>query len=446
MTDADLAAAAPGLILAGGAVVATLLSIPVGFGVRVVAWLGAAASIASATAAVAIGPSGGGAFGGTVARDSASVFFLTLIGLTVAGTLVLAAAGPPSARRSSDEVALVLFSACGAALVVSAADLLVLVAGLALLTVPLYALSAGRRAREANDRAVRHLLNGAASSAAALYGVALLYSATGETGYAGLGRATHNPLYLAGLALALVGLAFHLVLAPARRSTVVVNLAMIGALLRLIAATRSGDVALDWEVSLATLAAVALAVAALGALTERRVRTLVAYATISQLGYVAVAAAGSAVPAAVFALATYAVLALGLFGVTATLPHDEPRLEDLAGLWRRRPVLVLALGVVVLGLIGLPPTAGFLAKVYVFEAAVRAQLLWLVVLAALAAVATASSYVRIVLACIAPPRLDAVAPSRGRAAAAVVVLSALAIVAVGVVPGPLLDAAQAVRF
>jgi NADH-quinone oxidoreductase subunit N len=447
MSDADLAAAAPALILAGGAVVAALLSILIGFGVRALAWLGAAASIGSAAAAVAYGPSADGApFGGTVARDGASVFFETLIGVIAAGSLLLAAAGPRSGRRSGDDVALVLFSACGATLVVSATDLLVLVAGVALLTVPLYALTGRRRARGGDDDGVRHLVLGAASTAVAVYGLALLYTATGETGYAGLGRATHNPLYLAGLALALAGLAFHMVLAPTHRSTIVVNVAMTGALLRLIAATRSGDVALDWEVSLATLAALALAVPALGALTERRVKRLVAYATMSQLGYVAVAAAGSAVPAAVFALATYAALAVGLFGVTATLPHDEARLEDLAGLWRRRPVLVLALGIVVLGLIGIPPTAGFLAKVYVFEAAVRAQLLWLVALGALAAVTTAASYVRIVLACVAPPRLDAVAPRRGRVSTAVVVLAALALVAGGVVPGPVLDAAQAVRF
>ena len=448
MTDADLAAIAPALVLAASAVVAALLATPARIGMQALAWLGAAAGIGAAATAVVIGPAAGGAagFGGTVARDGGTVFLVTLIGIITAASLALAAADPRRTGASADEVALVLFSGCGAALLVSAADLLVLVVGLALLTVPLYALTGRRHTHRGDERAAGHLLLGAASSAAALYGIALLYTATGETAYLGLGRATHNPLYLAGLALALAGLVSHTVLAPGHRSSIVVNVAAVGALLRLVAATRSGDEALNWEVSFATLAALALAITGLAALTERRVRSLVAYATISQLGYVAVAAAGSAAPAAAFALAAYAAPAVGLFGVLSTLPHDEPVLDDLAGLARRRPLLVLGLGLVVLGLIGIAPTASFLAKLYVFEAAVRAQLLWLVVLGALAAVVSAVSYVRVVLACFAPPRLDAVAPPRARISTAVVLLAALAMLAVGVVPGPLLEAVQLVRF
>ena len=391
-------------------------------------------------------------FGGTVVRDGASVFFVALVGVVAAASLALAAADPRGAGRSGwpgrsgDEVALVLFSACGAVLVVSAADLVVLFVGLALLTVPLYVLTARRQTQRYDERAVRHFLLGAASSAAALYGIALLYAATGETDYLGLGRASHNPLYLGGLGLALAGLAFHMVLAPAHRSSIVVNIAMIGALLRLVAVTRRGEVALDWEVSLAALGALALVVAGLAALSERRVRWLVAYATISQLGSVFVAAAGSAAPAAAFALAAYAAMAVGLFGVLALLPLDEPSLDDLAGLARERPLVVLALGVLVLGLIGIPPTVGFLAKLYVFEAAARGQLLWLVVLGTLASVISAASYLRVALACFAPRRLDAVAPRRARAGTALVVLAALAVLLLGVIPGPLLDAAQAVRF
>ena len=445
MTDADLAAVAPAMMLGVGAAVAALLSLSVRIGVRTLAWLGATVSTGAAAMAVAIG-AGGAGFGGTVARDGASIFFVSLIGIIAAASLVLVAADPRRTGGPVDAVPLALFSACGAALLVSAADLLVLFVALALLTVPLYVLNGRRHTHRGDERAIRHFLLGAASTAVALYGIALLYSATGTTAYADLGRATHNPLYLAGLALALAGMAFHLVLAPTHRWSVVANVGTIGALLRLVAATRSGEVALDWEVSLATLAALALAIAGLAVLSERRVRRLVAYATISQLGYVAVAAAGSAAPAAAFALAGYAVLAVGLFALLSVLPQNEPALDDLAGLARQRPLLVLALGVVVLGLIGIPPTAGFIAKLYVFEAAVRAQLLWLVVLGALAGVASAASYLRIVLACFAPPRLDAVALAHARVATVVVVLAAFAVVVIGVLPGPLLEAAQAVRF
>jgi NADH-quinone oxidoreductase subunit N len=446
MTDADLAAVAPPLILAASAVLAGLLS-GVRVGMRVLGWLGAAASAGAAAAAVVIGPSGVGAtaFGGTMARDGASVFFAALVGIVAAGSLVIAASAPRSARRS-DEVALVLFSASGAALAVAAADLLVLFVGIALLTVPAYALAAGSHAHHEDDGAFRQVLLGAASSSVALYGIALLYAATGETAYVGLGRATHNPLYLAGLALTLAGLAFHVLIAPAHRSAIVVNVATVAALLRLVAATRSGEVALDWEVSFATLAGLAVTVAALGAIAERRMKWLVGYATVAQLGFVAAAVAGSSTPAAAFALSVYAAQAVGLFAVRTMLRHEEPALEDLGGLARQRPLLVFALGILVLGLIGIPPTAGFMAKLYAFEVAVRAQLLWLVVLGSFATVAIAASYVRIVLACFGPPRLDAIAPPRGRISTAMALVAALAIVVAGIVPGPLLEAVQAVRF
>jgi len=151
----------------------------------------------------------------------------------------------------------VLFSASGAALAVTAADLVVLFAAIALLVIPLH------------GRSLRPFVLGAVSTAVVVYGSALLYAAAGETAYAGLGRATHNPLYLAGLGLVLAGLTSHLILAPAQRTAIVANVAIAGALLRLVAATRTGAVALDWEVSLATLAAVALTITGLAAFTER---------------------------------------------------------------------------------------------------------------------------------------------------------------------------------
>ena len=436
MTDADLAALAAPLLLATAAVIATLLALPARVGARLVTWLAAAAALGGAVTAIAIGVGPSGA-GGAVVRDGASVFLVALVAVCGAATLALAAAG---GRPSKDEPGLILFSACGAAVVVSAADLVVLFVGLALLTLPLYALTARR------DDAVRHLVLGATGTAVAIYGVALLYAATGDTAYGMLGRATHNPLYLGGLALVLGGVGAHAMIALAERWSVIVNIGIVGALLRLAAATRNGEAAVDWEVSFAVIAAVALTVSGVAALTETRLRRLVGYATLTQLGYVALAAAGAGGPAAAFGLAVYAALAIGLLAILSALPSAEPALADLAGLARRRPLLALSLAVAVLGVIGLPPAAGFLAKVYVFESAVRAQLLWLVAVGTLASVVSIAAYVRVVLACLAPPSLDAIAPPRARVATAIAVIAGLALLIGGVLPGPALDAAQAVRF
>jgi len=442
MSAAELGAMLPALALAGSAVLATVLAIPRRTGPRILAWLGALVAATVAGLALANGTGGGSP---SIARDGASVFFIALIAMVTAVSCVLAAADPRRIARSKDETGLALFAACGAVIVVSAADLVVLFVGLALLAIPAYVLT-GRAALAGDERVVRHFLLGATSSAVALYGIALLYAATGETGYLGLGRATHNPLYLAGLGLTLAGLLSHIASAPGHRWSIVTNIAVAGALLRLVAATATGEVGLDWQVALASVAAAALALSGVASIAERRVRRLAGYATIAQLGFVATAAASAALPAAAFALVTYSAVALGLFAGLAILPQREPVLDDLAGLARRRPLAVLALTLLVLGLVGVPPTAGFLAKVYVLEAAVRAQLLWLVVLGTLASVASTAAYARLVLACFAAPRLDAVAPSRMRVGTAVALVIAIAVVAAGLAPGALLDAAQTVRF
>ena len=440
MTDIDLAAAVAAIVLVSGAVAIGLMTLTRLVGDRALAWLGAVVGIWAAGAAIANG-SRAAAVGSSLALDGTTAFLAALIGVVTTVSLVLSIAGARTTRIRGDQVALVLFVAAGAATIVSAADLLVLFAGLALISIPFSVISA----RRDPPSAVRRSLSGATGLAVTAYGIALLYAATSETGYAALGRATHNPLYLAGLGLVLAGLAWRAVSASGQWS-LPVTLATTGALLRLIGATRTGDVALDWEVSLAALAAAALAVGAVAALTEPRLRPLLGYAALTQLGYVLVAVAGFATPAAAFSLAVLATLSLGAFGVVALLPEDDPRLSDLAGLVRQRPLVALALGIFVLGLAGLPPTAGFLARAYVFEAAVRGQLLWLAVVGALATAVSAVALARIVLACVAPPRLDAVAPQRARIGTVVLVALAFAVVIAGVAPGPLLDAAQAVRF
>jgi len=440
MTQTDLAASGAAIVLAGSGLAIAAIAMTRMVGDRAIAWLGtleAAGSVAmtiancNANAAVVSG----------FALDGSGMFFTVLVAGATAVSLALAAAAPRPAVVRGDQVALVLFAAAGAAVIVAAADLLVLFAGLALLSIPL----SGFAERRDAPAAVRRALSSATALAVTAYGVALLYAATGELGYATLGRATHNPLYLAGLGLVLAGLAWRAVTASGRWS-IVVLVGATGALLRLIGATRAGDVALDWQVSLATGAAVAIAIGVIAALTETRVRQTIAYAVLAQMGYVLVATAGFAAPSAAFSLAVMSALALGAFGVVALLPEEDPRLSDLAGLVRQRPLVAVALGIFVLGLVGLPPTVGFLARAYVLEAAVRGQLLWLAVVGALATAATAVALARIVVACFAPPRLDAVAPQRARIATAMLLTLAVAIVVAGIVPGPLVDAVQAVRF
>lgn len=359
-----------------------------------------------------------------------------------------------------------LLSSAGGVLMAAGGDLVVIFLGLELLSLPLYVLTALLpRAAHGDEGALKYFLMGAAASAVLLYGIALVYAATGHYELAALRTVRADPLILAGLGLIVAGLAFKAALVPFHAwapdvyesaptpatafMAVVAKAGAFGALLRIVAATsQTGPAAVDWEVSLAALAALTLVLASLAAIGQRRVKRLLAYSSIAHAGYLSMGSATGvfAGPAVAFYLAVYGALTVGSFGVIALLDNDDPTFDDLAGLWRHRPLLVLSLGVFLVGLTGLPPTGGFLAKLYVFEAAMRAQLLWLVVIGVLASVVSAAYYFRVLIACFQAGDGMAARGPAPRAGTLVVSLAALGVLVAGVAPGPLLDLAQRVTY
>jgi len=463
MTVYDLGAIAPLLVLAGGACVVLLADLVFRADERAWAGLGAAFAVAAAVAALVLGPGDDG-FGGEIRRDGASAFFAVVIGVSTAAALLLAIGYVAPARLPAAEVtALTLFSASGGLLLASAGDLLVAFIGLELLSIPLYAVTGLLHgARHADESSLKYFLLGAAASAVFAYGIALIYASTDSIAIGALASAT-SPIGLAGIAFLLAGLAFKAALvlfhfwapdayvsAPTPATAFMAVVAKVGAFAALLriggAVTAPGVAGLDWRASLAVLAAITMVLANLAALGQSSLKRLLAYSSIAHAGYICVAVAAGVVAsgAIAFYLVVYAALTVGAFGVITLLSNDDPTLDDLHGLARRRPLVVIALGVLLLGLAGLPPTAGFLAKVYVFEAAIGARLAWLVILAVLMSVVSAAYYLRVLFACLAEGEGE---PARGPSiGGGVVVLAALAIIVVGVLPGPLLDAVQSVRF
>lgn len=463
MSATDLLGALPFIVLAGGACAVLLGDLVIHADGRAWIALGAVAAVGAAVCAAVIG-SGDSAFSGALRRDGATVFFATLVAGTTAAALLLAIgyvsrAGLPAAEVS----ALMLFSASGAVLMTAAGDLVVVFVGLELLSLPLYALTGLlHRAPHADESALKYFLLGAAASAVFAYGIALVYAATGSLALGALAAAT-SPVGLAGVALLVAGLAFKAALVPfhfwapdayvsaptpaTAFMAVVAKLGAFGALLRFGSAiTAPGEAAVDWRASIAVIAAVTLLVANLAALGQTSLKRLLAYSSVAHAGYIAIAAAAGVVAsgAIAFYLVVYAALTVGAFGVITLLANDDPQIAELRGLAHRRPLLVTALGVILLGLTGLPPTAGFLAKVYVFEAAIGAQLAWLVILGVLTSVVSAAYYLRVLFACLAHGEGEpATGPTVG---GGVVMLAALAVLAIGVIPGPLLDAVRSVRF
>jgi NADH-quinone oxidoreductase subunit N len=376
----------------------------------------------------------------TLARDARRTLFGGLYvhdGFTVFFTLLLCAAGAAAVLLSWDYVrrtrihhaeyyALLLCATLGMIVMAGANDLITMFLGLELMSLSLYVLVGFRRGSlESNEAALKYFLLGAFASGFLLYGIALLYGATGTTSLSGMAAflagspLRGNPLLLVGGLLLLAGLLFKVAAVPFHMWTpdayegaptsvtafmsVGAKVAAFAALLR-FALRALGGVPAAWVPLLAVVAVLTMTLGNVTALLQYNLKRMLAYSSIAHAGYilVAVAAGGPAgASAALFYLAVYAAMNLGAFGVLTLMGRgtQEPVLvADIAGLGFRRPWLGLALTVFMLSLGGIPPMAGFMAKVYVFGTALQAGLVPLVVIAALNSVVSIFYYLRVTVA------------------------------------------------
>ncbi len=358
--------------------------------------------------------------------------------------------------------ALLLLSASGMVLLVSATDLLSLFLGLEVTAIPAYVLAGfDRGRRRGNEAALKYFLLGSFASAILLYGMALLYGATGATTLEAIRQAevASSPLALAGMGLVLVGFAFKVSSVPFHQwvpdvyegapasvggfFATTVKAAAFVALLRLLAVAL-GEGASWVAPMLAVLAALSMIVGNTMALIQQNPKRLLGYAAIGHAGYLLlgfVAATPEAYAAVLFYLTAYLFMTLGAFAVLVALAnrgHDLERIGDLAGLAKKRPALAGALTLFAISLAGIPPTAGFLAKFQLFAAVVGAGHVGLVILAVGTSVLSAFYYLRLPVLMVMrepegpPPRLHLASGEW-----LVVGVCALAVVTLGLLPNGL---------
>ncbi len=315
--------------------------------------------------------------------------------------------------------ALVLLATSGMILLVGAVDLVTVFLGIELLSIPIYVLAGfDRRKLRSNESALKYFLAGSFASALLLYGMALLYGATGETSYAGI-QANFDgtdPLAVIGLGLVLVGFTFKISAVPFHQWTpdvyegapasvtgymsVTVKTAAFVALVRLAVATfgpLNGPTPLaagGVTDVLLVLSAATMIVGNLMAVIQDNVKRMLAYSSVAHAGYVLigfVAGTREAYAAVLFYLLAYLFMNLGAFGVIVALSHrgqDAERFDEYAGLAQRRPALAALMTLFMISLAGIPGTAGFVAKFSVFMAAIQTGADYLVVLVVIAVLAT----------------------------------------------------------
>ncbi|KRV49194.1 NADH-quinone oxidoreductase subunit N [Wenjunlia vitaminophila] len=410
----------PEVLLAGCAVLALLLGcwLP-----RHRQWLAGALAVTGcaaglvAAAVAAAGPTGT-AFDASYAVDPVtSTGRIVILGGTLL-VLLLSLTSPwlRAAPRETEFYVLVLLAAVGAVLLAGAQDLLLLAAGYLLASVPAYALAGFARDGRGTEAALKYYVLGALLGVLLLTGVTVLLAAGHGTGYPALRRELPDApvgLVITGGLGVLAGVLFKSGGVPAHYwlpDAVQGSLAPVGAFLTTVpkigalaagyrlAAGPLADTGRWWPDLVAVVAVASMTLGNLAAFSQRDVRRLLAYSTISQVGYLLlpVAVAGRTAldqRALLFYLAGYAVTNLGAFAVVCALPRAR-HLADYRGLARERPALAVALVVCLLGLVGTPPTAVFLGKLAVFSAAFDAGYTWLAVVAAANTVASLFYYLR----------------------------------------------------
>lgn len=317
---------------------------------------------------------------------------------------------------------LMLLSALGAVIMASAGDLITLVLGLEIMSLPVYVLSAWRtRDRQSEEAGMKYFLLGAFGSAMLIYGAALLYGAGGTFVYDALARSLASGdltlLATLGGGLVLAGLGFKASLAPFHQwapdvytgaptpvvtfMTVVVKVGAFAALLRIVS-TLFPQLAPWLMLALAVIVAATLIIGNLSALMQRGVKRILAYSAVAHAGYLGLALVApdhGGVPAAAFYLTAYALMNAGAFAVLSLMTDAHDRGDDLdrfAGLGRKRPWLAAALTFFLLSLGGIPPLAGFAGKILVFQAVLDAGWTWLAVLGILTSVVALVYYFRII--------------------------------------------------
>jgi len=472
----DLRPLVPAFIVAFSSLVVLLAQAFAGRGKRPPSAALSLMGLGGALAAVWIlarGPARGAALAEAVTADGFALYFQALL-LGIAMVAVLLS---PSYLRAhgldrGEYYALLLMSVVGMLGLVSSVELVSLFVALEIMSVALYAMAGLHRSRmESQEAALKYFITGAFSSAFLLYGIALLYGVSGGTSLARVALAMGSlssetaGLAVLGAGMLLVGFGFKVASVPFHMwapdvyegapTTVTalmsagVKAAAFGALLRVFGSALP-DLAGDWKPLVAALAAVTMVGGNLGALAQGNLKRMLAYSSVAHAGYVLVALVAAprfAGEAVLFYLVAYGAVNLGAFGTIAALSRDgrEPlSLNDVAGLAERRPALAAALTVFLVSLTGIPITAGFVGKFYLFNAAVSSGWVWLALVGVLMSVVSAYYYLRVVVAMYMrdPVGEDTWAPVSPASGLALGISVALTLV-LGIYPAPLLDLARA---
>lgn len=431
---------------------------------HVLAWLGFVGAVVSLASIHFVAHDPGPAYNSVILADRFSIF----VHVIVIGAAALAILGSISyldneGIQKGEYYALVLFAAAGMGILAGANELVTAFLGLEMSSISSYILAGfRRRALQSNESSLKYFILGSFATAFFLYGVAMVYGATGTTridlAQEALLKDPRLPmLAIFGLGLMFVGLGFKVVAAPFQvyapdvyegAPTPVTALlasapkAATFAIMLRVFYVSFGSASEFWFWAIWISAVLTMFIGNLAALVQSNVKRMLAYSSIAHAGYIMVAFTASTdlgVAAVLFYLAAYALMKVGAFLVVAHLGQQgEKRLDikDYAGLGMKQPALAACFSLFLLALLGLPATGGFLGKFFAFQAALYSRVVWLVVIAAINSVIGAYYYLRVIIAMYFwEPSKDYTPTAVAPAMSVALILAAAGTLYLGVLPG-----------
>jgi NADH-quinone oxidoreductase subunit N len=407
---------------------------------------------------------------GMVILDPFGNFFKLLLYIAAAMTILLSMG---YLKREGIELgeyyAFVLLATCGMMIMVSASDLITVFLGLELMSITFYILAGFKRFEAKSlEASAKYFILGSFSSGILLFGISLLYGLSGTTNLEALalhlrGEEIGNPAWILAMILFIVGFGFKVAVVPFHMwtpdvyegaPTPVTAFLSVGskaasfAVFLRVFIEALGGIQPDWRVLLILLSVVTIVLGNVVALVQTNIKRMLAYSSIAHAGYAIIGLIVGdrlGIVSLMVYMGVYAFMTLGAFGVVMLLRRggvEGDEIADFAGLAGKNRLAALAMLIFMFSLAGIPPTAGFIAKFYVFMAAVNAGLTWLVVLAVIFTAVSAYFYLRVVMVMYMKEPDEAVRLVAPPAAVMALAVAAAAVLLIGIYPGPFLDLAQ----
>jgi len=410
-------------------------------------------------------------FNGAYVVDHLSVFFTFIFCISSAMAILLSVDfNKREEIKVGEYYSLILFCTVGMIVLASSTDMIMIFLGIEIISISLYILAGVRRKDiKSNEAALKYFLLGAFATGFLLYGMALIYGSTGSTKLSIIskvvseGQIISEPLMLMGVVLLIIGFSFKIAAVPFHMwapdvyqgaPTPVTAFMAVGPKAASLAAfyrvmtEAMPELSYSWEILLCIVSVLSMFIGNLGAIMQTNIKRLIAFSSVSHVGYLLIAIiAKSSLSSSslMFYMLTYAFMIFGVFGIVILLGRkgdENLEIENYSGLAYKHPIIALTMTIFLLSLGGLPPLAGFVAKFYIFSAALKEGYLILVIIAVLNSAISLYYYLKVIVFMYMKEPVKPFNITLSPMTLLVIAISVFGTIQLGIYPDPIISLAQ----